>query len=507
MLLNSNLLKKIAKFLTNNILSSEVTILDFHKKALADYKIIDSWPEDVLKEAKISNDNFQKKEDSLEDLPFVTIDGEDAKDFDDAIHCSMTESGFTLRVAIADVSFYVKPNSALDKEARKRTTSVYLPKKVIPMLPEKLSNELCSLQPNKRRRCLCVNISFDKNGHIEEYTFQRGIIRSAARLTYNQVEEFINSGIENVVYENSLKSSFFLFEKLLKNRKSRGALDFEISEPFVSTDKQAKVKKVQARKRLKAHKLIEEFMLCANISAADFLSKYAKEGIFRIHDYPESLKIDRLSQVLKNRAINWNGSVEDVDNLSFFIEKICKREDSSILNTLVLQAMQRAEYSTLNKGHFGLKFPKYTHFTSPIRRYPDLLVHRTIIGILTKQEYNDSALQQILEECSEKEKLAEYASKQVVQNLICQHVKQFIGKSFSGFITGVKDFGLFIEIPELFTSGLLHVNDLPNDFYRYNARHHTLQGRKRGNKFSLGSQIDVYIGDVKELEGKISLYY
>ena len=174
---------------------------------------------------------------------------------------------------------------------------------------------------------------------------------------------------------------------------------------------------------------------------------------------------------------------------------------------LILQSMQRAEYSTINKGHFGLKFPKYTHFTSPIRRYPDLLVHRLIIASLDQKEFNFDGLQLTLEDCSIKEKSAEFASKQVIQNLVCNYVKQFSGKNFSGYVTGVKEFGLFVEIPKLFTSGLLHVNDLPNDYYRYNARHHCLDGKRRGNKFSLGDRIDVFIGDVKELEGKISLYY
>ena len=248
-------------------------------------------------------------------------------------------------------------------------------------------------------------------------------------------------------------------------------------------------------------------MLAANISAADFISQYAKEGVYRIHEHPESLKIQRLSQVLKNRGINWNGSIEDIENISEFILKLNKRDDAPILNMLILQSMQRAEYSTINKGHFGLKFDKYTHFTSPIRRYPDLLVHRMIISILNKEEFNYEGLQLTLEDCSEKERAAEFASKQVIQNLLSRYAKQFSGQNFSGYITGVKEFGLFVDIPKLFTSGLLHVNDLPNDFYRYNARHQSLDGRRRGNKFSLGDRIDVFIGDIKELEGKISLYY
>ena len=488
-------------------MSFKPSLQDFHAKALSDYGIDDIWPESVLKAAKIASDKLTEDKDYLEEFPFVTIDGEDAKDFDDAIFCTFNKDGFHLKVAIADVSFFVKELSALDLEAARRTTSVYLPKKVVPMLPERLSNELCSLQPNKRRRCLCVEINFDKDGHITNYKFHRGIIKSVARLTYTEVEEQLLNEVKDTKYKKSLEASFALFNKLTINKGYRGALDFSINEPFLKTKSDGSVHDIVSRKRLTAHKLIEEFMLAANISAADFLSYYPEQGIYRNHEHPESLKIERLSQVLKNRGINWNGDKEDINNLGTFISKVHKREDASILNMLILQSMQRAEYSTINKGHFGLKFAKYTHFTSPIRRYPDLLVHRLIIASLDQKEFNFDGLQLTLEDCSIKEKSAEFASKQVIQNLICNYVKQFSGKNFSGYVTGVKEFGLFVEIPKLFTSGLLHVNDLPNDYYRYNARHHCLDGKRRGNKFSLGDRIDVFIGDVKELEGKISLYY
>ena len=488
-------------------MSFKPSLQDFHAKALSDYGIDDIWPESVLKAVKIASDKLTEDKDYLEEFPFVTIDGEDAKDFDDAIFCTFNKNGFHLKVAIADVSFFVREQSALDLEAAKRTTSVYLPKKVVPMLPERLSNELCSLQPNKRRRCLCVEINFDKDGHITNYKFHRGAIKSVARLTYTEVEEQLLNGVKDTKYKKSLEASFALFNKLTINKGYRGALDFSINEPFLKTKSDGSVDNIVSRKRLTAHKLIEEFMLAANISAADFLSYYPEQGIYRNHEHPESLKIERLSQVLKNRGINWNGDREDINNLGTFINKVNKREDASILNMLILQSMQRAEYSTINKGHFGLKFPKYTHFTSPIRRYPDLLVHRLIIASLDQKEFNFDGLQLTLEDCSIKEKSAEFASKQVIQNLICNYVKQFSGKNFSGYVTGVKEFGLFVEIPKLFTSGLLHVNDLPNDYYRYNARHHCLDGKRRGNKFSLGDRIDVFIGDVKELEGKISLYY
>ena len=486
-----------------------ITISDYHNKAINDYELNSSWPEKVLIESKIIEDKFIEDNDKLEEFPFITIDGEDAKDFDDAIYCSATNNGFHLKVAIADVSYYVKAGSSIDKEASKRTTSVYFPQKVIPMLPENLSNELCSLKPNKRRRALCIEIDFDKDGVINKYQFKRGIIKSSARLTYSQVEKFYldeYQGLEGP-YVDSLESSFYLCKKLIAQRKMRGALDFEISEPAINLDKEKKIKSLYKRKRLFSHKLIEELMLAANIVAADFIEKNFDHGIYRVHEMPESVKIDRLSQILKRRGINWHGNVEDVQNLSNFLQKISKRKDASILNTLVLQSMQRAEYKTKNKGHFGLKFDRYTHFTSPIRRYPDLLVHRMIISILDKKKINTDLLEEVLEYCSKKERDAEFASKQVIQNLLCEYANNFRGKNFSGFITGVKDFGLFVDIPDLFTSGLLHVNNLPDDYYRYNARNQTLDGRRRGNKFSLGDEIKVFIEDIKELEGKISLYY
>jgi len=488
---------------------ANITISDYHNKAIKDYGLNDIWPEKVLVESKIIEDKFVEESHELEELPFITIDGKDAKDFDDAIYCSMNNDGFHLKVAIADVSYYVKKESSIDIEASKRTTSTYFLQKVIPMLPENLSNELCSLQPNKRRRALCVEIDFDKDGLISKYQFKRSIIKSSARLTYSEVEKFYldeYNGLDGP-YTDSLKSSFYLYKKLLRQRQMRGALDFEISEPIINLDKEQKIKSLYKRKRLVSHKLIEELMLAANIVAADFLEKNTIHGIYRVHETPDSIKIDRLSQTLKRRGINWHGNIEDIQNLSNFLQKISSRKDASILNTLILQSMQRAEYRTKNKGHFGLKFDRYTHFTSPIRRYPDLLVHRMIISILDNKKINTELLEETLEYCSQKERDAEFASKQVIQNLLCEHANNFKGKNFLGFVTGVKDFGLFIDIPDLFTSGLLHVNDLPNDFYRYNARNQTLDGRKRGNKFSLGDEIKIFIGDIKKLEGKISLYY
>ena len=307
--LNLNRLSKIAKFLISSNLSSPITLQDFHAKALTDYGINDFWPEVVQKEVKNKKDNITKETDVLETFPFVTIDGEDAKDFDDAIFCEFSDNGFHLKVAIADVSFYVKEGSALDLEAAKRTTSVYMPKKVVPMLPEKLSNELCSLQPNKRRRCLCIEMDFDKDGYIRSYKFHRGIIKSVARLTYTEVENQIINGVKDSDYAESLKAAIALFNKLLINKGYRGALDFTISEPFIQTNSNGDIKHIDDRKRLNSHKLIEEFMLAANISAADFIKDQmnlaVKQGAKMMideskFDYPKEHKNYMIPQVLTN---------------------------------------------------------------------------------------------------------------------------------------------------------------------------------------------------------------
>ncbi|MBA4730161.1 MAG: VacB/RNase II family 3'-5' exoribonuclease [SAR86 cluster bacterium] len=489
------------------------TINDFHKKAIEDYQLQNDWPQEVLTETKIIDSKILK-DDSYIDLPFVTIDGEDAKDFDDAIFCELIPDGFNLKVAIADVSHYVKENSALDDEAMKRATSTYLPRKVIPMLPEKLSNEVCSLQPNRYRRVLYADILLDKDGHVTSYEFKRAMIKSAARLTYNEVESYLKNGFQKLTgdFKQSLETSYLLFQKLLDLRSYRGALELEISEPILKLNSEGNIKSLFSKKRMLAHQLIEEFMLVANVCAANILRKNFSNSVFRNHDYPESLKIDRLSQSLKRRGLNWNGSPEDVNNLPILMDRLKNRPDKSTLHIMVLQSMQRATYESICKGHFGLKFEEYTHFTSPIRRYPDLMVHRLLKNLIDKRagSLSNDALEdwdELLEHCSIKERDSEFASKQVTQSLICSHCKQFKGKSFKGYISGVKDFGLFVDIPELFTTGMLHVSELPSDRYSFNARSQSLDGRRRGNKFIHGEKIEVYIGEIFELEGKISLYY
>ena len=485
----------------------KLNIDNFHHKAISDFALRGEWPEDVLIQTKTLEDG-KILEDGNSDLAFVTIDGADAKDFDDAIFCERRNKNFILKVAIADVSFFVKPGSPLDTEAQKRATSVYMPKKVLPMIPKKLSNDLCSLVPYQPRRVLVAEIVFDADGELLNYNFVRTSIRSVARLTYDEVNDFFTNGFPvEAKFVDSLTQSKILFQKLSEKRATRGALDFTLPEPYFTFEQNGEIKNVRSRSRGTSHRIIEEFMLIANICAADFLKNHYQKSIRRIHDYPDAQKIERLSNILKKRGINWEGSPEDLENLSIFLKNISKRPDAQILNTLILQSMQRAEYSTKKIGHFGLMYKNYTHFTSPIRRYPDLLVHRMIISILEKIEFDSDFLEDLLVHCSERERSAEFASKQVLQNLLCEHAKKFSGHRFHGFISGVQEYGLFVEIPKLFTSGMLHISEMPTDNYKYDSWSKTLKGNRRGNNFNVGDQIEVEIGNINAFEGKISLHY
>ena len=471
---------------------------DYYQKALNDYGLDETWPDGILINAKKIQDQFLDDKHRLEDFPFVTIDGEDAKDFDDAIFCSQNDDGFHLKVAIADVSYYVKPDTPIDKEASKRTTSVYFIRKVVPMLPENLSNVLCSLQPQKRRRALCVEINFDKQGIIKDYKFDRGIIKSAARLTYNEVEGYMNnSSVPDDRIKESLQASFILFNQLLKQRTQRGALDFKIVEPTIKIDKDENVIDVVDRSRLTSHKLIEEFMLAANIVAADFLEKNCKKGIFRVHGNPESIKIDRLSQTLRRRSINWQGDIEDIQNLPFFLEKIQNRKDASILNILILQAMQRAEYTTENIGHFGLALKNYTHFTSPIRRYPDVLVHRLLQTFLDKgPPVSEVALEEACEHSSQREQLATKAERESIKHMQMVFMEDKVGQEFEGVISGVTDRGLYVELIENKCEGMIRTVDLKDDYFYFDMDRHALIGDRTKKVYQLGDPIKIEVKKV-----------
>ena len=479
------------------------------QEAISMHELPIHWHADVLKEAELVSNKKKpaKYRRDLRNIPFATIDGEDAKDFDDAVYCFKSTSGYKLYVAIADVSFYVEVNSKLDKEAKKRGTSIYFPETVIPMLPEILSNGICSLRPNEDRCAMICEMSIGLDGTRKKYRFYSGLINSQARLTYNQVEDYLNKSkdLNKEAVRDSINHLHELTNKRLKLRNSRQALEINPTEAILELNKDKEVKNIVIKKNLFSHKLVEESMLLANESAAEFMHDRLDLGVYRIHEDPDPSKLETLKKHFKVPSqIAKTSSPLEVIN-SCLQEAHAKKDDTGQI--LVLQTLARAEYSTKNLGHFGLQLKQYTHFTSPIRRYPDLLVHRLINASLAhkKPKMRQNELQDECQNSSMLERRAEKASRQVEQVLICSYLKNKIGTSMDGVITGVTDFGLFINLDRYFISGLLHVSDLPDDRYQYLQDRNALKGRRRGGIYKLGQKIKVKITAIFPLERKINL--
>jgi ribonuclease R len=477
--------------------------------AISTHELPSEWSSALLSEAEhvAQKKKTAKYRKDLRKLPFVTIDGEDAKDFDDAIYCVKNTSGYKLYVAIADVSFYVEANSKLDKEAKKRGTSIYFPETVIPMLPENLSNGICSLRPNEDRCSMICEMSIDLDGTRKKYKFYSGLINSKARLTYNQVEKHFkkSSTIKQSIVRESIKHLFDLTNLRLKLRNQRKALEINPTEAILELNKNKEVNNIVVKRNLFAHKLVEESMLLANESAAEFMHDRLDLGVYRIHEDPDPSKLETLKKHFKVPA-QIAKKLSPLEVINSCLKEAHKKKDETG-QILVLQTLARAEYSTNNLGHFGLQLKQYSHFTSPIRRYPDLLVHRLINASLAHKKSNmrQNELQDECENSSMLERRAEKASRQVEQVLICSYLKNKIGASMEGVITGVTDFGLFINLERYFISGLLHVSDLPDDRYQYLQDRGALKGRRRGGIYKLGQKIKVKITAIFPLERKINL--
>ena len=466
------------------------------------------WSDKINNELKdISPDKTLKRID-LRKKSFVTIDGKDAKDFDDAVYCVKETDGFILQVAIADVADIVNCGSEIDKEAIKRGTSIYFPKKVIPMLPEQISNDLCSLVPNKDRNVLVCNIYLAINGDIESYDFQEATINSHKRFTYNEVEYLKNNGSD---IEVNILDSINALEELtlerLKNRVERSALEIDSAEPTLKFDNQDNLSEIHISKRLFAHQMIEEAMILANICAAKYIKKHIGYGVYRVHEEPEVLKIENLKKFFSLKGLSSKSFLKTIELMNGFIKHVNKEEANKMMNILILQTLKRAQYSTKEVGHFGLQLKEYSHFTSPIRRYPDLIAHRLIKDILHKdiQEPNQERLEEELAELSSLEKRAEKSSRQVTQQMICHHLKQFIGDDFSSMIVGVTEFGLFCEIDNHHISGLVHVSDLRRDRYIFDKEANILKGRKTGKTFKIGQKLTVKLANVIPEQRKLVL--
>ena len=458
--------------------------------------------------AKLKIDK-QKERVDLTKAPFVTIDGEDARDYDDAVFCSLYNSKYVLSVAIADVAELVLEGTAIDKEANIRGTSIYFPSTVIPMLPEKISNNLCSLVPDEIRNVLVCEMVFSLDGTLQSYKFFEAIIKSHKRMTYSQVENYIKNKSSNASknIKESLNSLNHLTKNLLAKRSQRGALEIDGQEPLLEIDTKGKVKTITIPKRLFAHQMIEESMLAANICAANFMKKHYEYGIYRIHEKPDDIKLESIKAFFSLKGFSNNYKDGALELINQCLKYSQTNKLSKVLQTVVLQNLKRAEYSTKEKGHFGLQLERYSHFTSPIRRYPDLMTHRLIKNVLnkTKIEINKDKIEEECANMSELERTAEKASRQVVQQMICYHLKEYIGQEFNGVITGITDFGLFVEIDKFFVSGLVHVADLPDDRYFYDKDANFLKGKRTGKIYRLGQNLQIKIVNVVPTERKITL--
>ena len=468
------------------------------------------WSDAVNTEVKnlnLNTNDHPRKD--LTKVPFVTIDGADAKDFDDAVFCNLNDSGFLLNVAIADVAELVNEDSYLDQEAKKRGTSIYFPSKVIPMLPEKISNNLCSLVPDEIRNVLVSEINFSLDGSIKSYKFFQAKIMSHKRMTYAEVEEYVKNNNSNVSkkIKTSLDALNLLTKNLLVKRSQRKALEIEGNEPILSIDEDGKVSSIDLPRRLYAHQMIEESMLAANVCAANFMHKHYKFGVYRVHEKPEELKLESLKSFFSLKGFSSQNKDTPLGLINKCLKFSSKNKLNKVLQTVVLQSLKRAEYSIKEIGHFGLQLDRYSHFTSPIRRYPDLMAHRLIKNIINKGnlDINKDKIEEICGEMSELERNAEKSSRQVVQQMICHHLKKYIGHEFNSTVTGITDFGLFAEIDNFYVSGLIHVADLPGDRYFYDKDANLLKGKRTGRVYRLGQDIKIKIMNVLPSERKITL--
>ncbi len=449
----------------------------------------------ALAEAQASAEISAEGRIDLRDIPLVTIDGKDARDFDDAVFAEPDGDGWHLIVAIADVAHYVTPDSALDQEAFNRGNSVYFPDRVVPMLPEALSNGLCSLMPKQDRYCLAAHLWITAEGVLDRYQFVRGIMHSHARLIYEQVQQAWDS--QNEDWLPILTPLYGAYKSLLKHRAERGALELDMPEYEISIGDDGKVASVKKRERVDSHKLIEEFMICANVAAADAIEHHGTDGIFRIHEPPSPMRVEELRNFLRTlehtlaadaRAKQYNKLLSSVEG----------KPESALINTAVLRSQTQAYYSDTNKGHFGLGLEKYCHFTSPIRRYSDLVVHRALIALLSlngkkvkKTPESQTSLTSIAEHISQTERRAMQAEREANDRYITAYLAKQLRAEFAGVITSVGNFGLFVTLNDTGASGIIRMSELGRDFYMYDERHHSLIGRDTGERFQLGQRVVV----------------
>ncbi len=444
----------------------------------------------------------------IRDLPLVTIDGKDARDFDDAVYCERKGIYWRLIVAIADVAHYVTPNSSLDKEAQERGNSVYFPERVIPMLPEALSNGLCSIKPDEDRLSLCCEMLITRSGKVKSCEFYNAVMRSHARLIYDDVAALLAGDKElNKRYKPlvpHLNNLHALYELMLGQRKKRGAIDFETVESVFEFGEHKKIENIVQLIRNDAHKMIEEFMIAANVCAAKFLAENEIYALYRIHDLPSADKLADLSHFLKESGLSLKfKGVPQARHFAALLSSVRERPDFRLIQTVMLRSLNQAVYSPTNVGHFGLALDMYTHFTSPIRRYPDLIVHRAIKRIIKQKGswYSEEEINLIGERCSMTERRADDATRDVADWLKCEYMLDKVGETYPGLISGVTGFGVFVELQDIYVEGLVHVTSLQNDYYHFDPVKHCLVGKRTNTTYCLGDQVVIQVSRV-DLDNK-----
>ncbi len=435
----------------------------------------------------------------LRELALITIDGETARDFDDAVYAEPKGTGWRLVVAIADVSHYVRPNDALDKDALERGNSIYFPRRVIPMLPEALSNGLCSLNPDVERLCMVCDMQVNESGTVDQYQFYPSVMLSKARMTYTKVADMLENPNGEMAKEYAhimphVQNLYALYKTMLVQRKKRGAIEFDTVETMMIFNDDGKIDRIVPTERNEAHKIIEECMLAANVCAANYLQKQNHEAIFRVHEGPSEEKLELLRTFMAEFGFSVSGGDKPhAKDYAKLMEQIKGRHDQQLLQTVLLRSMQQAVYQPENLGHFGLAYEAYTHFTSPIRRYPDLLVHRAIKAAIKKQTYKIKDWATVGEHCSMTERRADDASRDVTNWLKCYYMQDKVGELFEGTISGVTSFGVFVALDEAYVEGLLHVTELGNDYFHYDKAHHEMVGERTHVKFRLGDRVKIKV--------------
>ncbi|WP_417763710.1 ribonuclease R [Shewanella sp.] len=496
--------------------------------ALRNYDLPHTWSNVIEKKLRKIPDEVQEEDKvgrvDLRELPLVTIDGEDARDFDDAVYAERKRGGgWRLWVAIADVSHYVRTESALDKEARARGNSVYFPSQVIPMLPEKLSNGLCSLNPGVDRLCMVAEMTIAATGKLSGYKFYPAVMHSHARFTYTKVAAMLDTGEAPEEYQAlypHLQVLQELYLTLDEQRHQRGAIGFETEETQFIFNEQRKIERIVPRSRNQAHKIIEECMILANVAAAKFVKKHEGEVLYRVHEAPSEQKLTNFREFLRERGLQLGGGLEPQPiDFQLLMEQVRERPDAELIQVMLLRSMRQATYTPDNDGHFGLALEEYAHFTSPIRRYPDLVLHRVIRYLLAKEQgaaenkwtedggyhYQAEELDLLGEECSNTERRADEATRDVSDWLKCEFMQDHVGDVFEAVVASVTSFGLFVRLKELFIDGLVHISTLGSDYYQYDPARQRLLGEHSGKVYQIGDPVTVKVAAVNLDDRQIDL--